>query len=256
MTTLRVACLLAAGGALAFAACSKDKTSEEASTPPPVIVTEGDETQTTTSVEKWEPDSVGAKESAEEKALDEAIDPMLDDQIVQDVEPAPRELEPAAPVPPTLSDAEIARITEVVNSGEIEQAQVAKTKAKDKQVKQFADHMIKEHRKAKQAGAKLVKEEKLAPEESEIASEIEKEGASTLKTLRSAEAGSGFDNVYMDSQATAHQKVLNLLDERLIPSAQDPKLKAELEKSRGMVERHLMEAEKIKASLGNAAADE
>lgn len=255
MTTLRVAYLLAAAGVLALAACSKDKTSEETSAPT-AVVTEGDETQTTTSVEKWEPDSVGAKESADEKALDDAIDPMLDDQIVQDVEPAARDLEPAAPVPPTLSDAEIARITEVVNSGEIQQAQVAKTKAKDKQVKQFADHMIKEHGKAKQAGAKLVKEEKLAPEESPIASEIEKEGASTLKTLRSAEAGSGFDNVYMDSQATAHQKVLNLLDERLIPSAQDPKLKAELEKSRGMVERHLMEAEKIKASLGNAAAEE
>ena len=169
--------------------------------------------------------------------------------------PATSDLQPAAPVPPTLSDAEIARITEVVNSGEIQQAQVAKTKAKNKQVKEFADHMIKEHRKAKQEGTKIAKEEKLVTEDSPIATEIEKEGASTLKTLRTAAAGSGFDSLYIDGQAAAHQKVLNLLDERLIPSAQDPKLKSELEKSRGMVERHLMEAEKIKASLGNAAGE-
>ena len=171
MTTLRVAYLLAAAGALALTACSKDKTSEETSAPPPAVVTEGDETQTTTSVEKWEPDSVGAKESADEKAIDDAIDPTLDDQIVQDVQemPASSDLQPAAPVPPTLSDAEIARITEVVNSGEIQQAQVAKTKAKNKQVKGFADHMIKEHRKAKQEGAKIAKEEKLVTEDSAIA---------------------------------------------------------------------------------------
>jgi putative membrane protein len=258
MTTVRVAYLLAAAGALALTACSKDNTSEETSAPPPVV-TEGDETQTTTSVEKWdEPGSASAKESADEKAIDDAIDPTLDDQVVQDVQDMPvaePDLQPATPAAKTLSDAEIAKIVEVVNSGEIQQAQVAKTKAKDKQVKQFADHMIKEHRKAKQEGAKIAKEEKLVTADSSIATEIEKEGASTLKTLRSAEAGSGFDSLYMDDQAAAHQKVLNLLDERLIPSAQDPKLKAELEKSRGMVERHLMEAEKIKASLSNTAAE-
>jgi predicted outer membrane protein len=44
--------------------------------------------------------------------------------------------------------------------------------------------------------------------------------------------------------------VLALLDQLLIPSAEDAELRAELTTTRGEVEMHLKRAEQIKAALG------
>ena len=69
----------------------------------------------------------------------------------------------SAPADAQLSDSEIVRVTDVVNNGAVEQAQLAKTKAESPQVKRYAERMLTDHRKAGQAGAKVVKREGIDP---------------------------------------------------------------------------------------------
>jgi putative membrane protein len=161
------------------------------------------------------------------------------------VEPAPA-IDPAQREP--LTDAQILYITDTINSGEVDQATVAKQKAKSPAVKKFANQMIAQHKQAKQQGQTLAKQTKLDPTDSASAAEAARKGTQTLDSLRAADPES-FDRVYMESQVTQHQDVLDDLDKHLIPSASNAKLKAELQKSRTMVDSHLTQAKKIQQDL-------
>jgi putative membrane protein len=239
MTKLSIVSALAS--ALALVGCSSSESEE----PEGSTYTEGSEGTTTTSVEEWR--------AEEERPAEERVE---DPGVVADTGMTAPEMQPemqSAKGEVALSDGEIAKVTEVVNSGEIEQAQLAKTKAKNAKVKKFAQHMITEHTKAKQTGAKLVKQEQLITQDNAIATEVSNDGNAMLQSLRNAEP-EGFDLVYINGQVDQHQKVLDMLDKQLIPAADDPELKAELEKARGMVERHLTEAREIQQTLTTAAA--
>jgi len=152
--------------------------------------------------------------------------------------------------PAPLTDDQIAMITDKVNAGEVEQAKLAKEKAKDKRVRQYAQHMIQQHTKAKNKGDQLAKKEKLAPSESPVSTDLTSSASQALESLKTAEATS-FDKTYIDSQIQQHQRVLDLLNSQLIPNATNMDLKAQLEEARSMVETHLAEAKELQMSLAS-----
>lgn len=154
--------------------------------------------------------------------------------------------EPAAQA--RLTDAQIVKITDTVNTGEVEQAKLAKQRAKNPAVKKFAAQMITQHTNAKQQGLKLSKQTDLTPQESAVSAELASKGTKTLEALKAADAES-FDREYIDSQVEQHQEVLDQLDSHLIPEATNPELKAGLQKDRAMVEMHLKDAKQIQDSL-------
>jgi putative membrane protein len=158
-----------------------------------------------------------------------------------------------APSQARLTDEQIARITEVVDSGEVEQAKVAAERASSAQVKRFAAHMLSQHTRSKARGAALVQAEGLALTESPTAQQLSSEASKTLDSLRDADEAS-FDAKYMDAQVQQHQQVAGLLDATLIPGAASPELKARLEEARAMVQSHLEEAREIRESLAGATA--
>jgi putative membrane protein len=161
---------------------------------------------------------------------------------------------PLEPVPdqpaaqPRLTDAQIVKITDTVNTGEVEQAKLAKQRSKNAAVKKFASQMVSQHTTAKQQGATLSKQIKLEPEASPVSVELTSKGTKTLEELKAIDAES-FDRTYMDGQVEQHQEVLSQLDNHLIPEATNPQLKAELQKTRTMVEAHLNHAKQIQGDL-------
>lgn len=142
-----------------------------------------------------------------------------------------------------LDDAQIAAISDAANTAEVEQAKIAQTKAKNARVKQFAKLMIQHHGQAKVDQQKLVTKLKLSPVENELSGKLREESSTQLAMLQNETQN--FDRVYIHSQVEAHQKVLDLLDQTLIPSTKDPELLALLQKMRPKVEAHLAEAREI-----------
>jgi putative membrane protein len=152
------------------------------------------------------------------------------------------------PAPPPLSENQIAMITDLANSSEIEQAKLAQTKAKSASVKKFAAMMLKHHGEAKAEQAKLYKQLNLTPTQSQSASSLKDGADRALGSLRGAN-GNSFDLEYIDTQVDAHQKVLEALDSELLPAATDQQLITSLNKMRATVEAHLKEAKIIQAEL-------
>lgn len=152
------------------------------------------------------------------------------------------------PAPPPLSEGQVAMITDLANSSEIEQAKLAQGKAKSASVKKFAATMIKHHSEAKAQQTKLYQSLKLTPTQSASASQLKNDADQALGSLRAAD-GASFDKAYIEGQIDAHQKVLDTIDNQLLPASSDQALTDELTKMRATVSTHLQDAKDILAEL-------
>lgn len=152
----------------------------------------------------------------------------------------------AAPAPKLdpLTDEQIARVAESVNDAEIAQAKVAQAKSKDAGVKKFAAMMIAHHGEAKQRQAKL----KLKGEDSGLATTLQADAASTLDLLKTAKP-TEFDHDYAKAQVDGHQKVLDAINDKLLPNAKSSEVKSLLEQVKPVVEDHLVKAKQLLASI-------
>jgi putative membrane protein len=164
-------------------------------------------------------------------------------------EAAPEPSSASATPDGSLSDAQIATITDKVNTAEIEQARIAQTKSSDEQVRQFAQMMIEHHGQAKAQQAGLG----LGTADSPLSQELDREAQSTLETLQ-AKSGAEFDRAYLQAQVDAHQKALDTIRQQLIPNAQAPELRSYLENLAPQVEQHLTQARSALEASGSASA--
>ena len=156
--------------------------------------------------------------------------------------PAPQ----ATPAKATLTEAQIAKLSELVNGAEVEQGKLAQRKAKAAPVRKFADKMVEHHGTAQREQAKLMKKLNLTPATSGPADALKADAEKTLANLQKTDAA-GFDEAYVRAQIDAHQRVLELIDTEALPAATTPELVDALRVGRGVVEQHLKEAQALQA---------
>lgn len=161
-------------------------------------------------------------------------------------------LAPAAPAPaaaPTVTDPQIAAIVVAANRVDIEAGELAKTKATNPKVREFANRMVTDHSGVNQAATDLVTKLGVTPEENPLSQQITQESEQNLASLRGLN-GAEFDRAYVDREVAYHQSVLDALDNTLIPNAQNAELKSLLETSRPAFVAHLEHARELQSSLG------
>jgi len=150
-----------------------------------------------------------------------------------------------SPAKETLTEAQIAKLTELVNTAEVAQAKLAQRRAKAPAVKQFAEMMIKHHEQARREQTKIAQRLKLTPAGSKSADKLKSDADTQLEELEDSEAAS-FDAAYIASQIDGHQQALDLLDTQLIPSAKTPEVVNALNTARVLVEQHLRDARNLR----------
>lgn len=153
----------------------------------------------------------------------------------------------SAKMMPKITDSGALSIVETVDKDEIDAAKKAETKGLTKDVKAFADKMIKEH--TINLGQTMALEKKLkmmakAPD----AAKMHSQDAAQLAKI-SKMSGSIFEKAYMDMMVMGHSKVLDKLDKELIPAAKNADVKKHLTDTRASVANHLTMAKKIRQSL-------
>ena len=156
-----------------------------------------------------------------------------------------------APAAPALTDEQILQITHTANAGELAQAKLARTKAKDAKVKAFAAMMLKDHGDADTKGTALAKKNKLTPATSTESTTLESDAKQNTTSLTAAK-GADFDHAYIDAQVKEHQAVLDMIDNRLLPSAKADDVKGLLQTIRPKIEAHLKAAQDIQKGLASS----
>jgi predicted outer membrane protein len=147
------------------------------------------------------------------------------------------------------SDGQIAQILSASNQGEIAQARVAQQRARSREVKEFARHMIASHTDLQRRQSALYRSLRIKTEQSGLGNLMGAHCSAVANFLRRQPAQK-FDRVFMNMQVLTHLFTLQVLDNQLIPNATDKTLRAELQQTRREIANHLAQARAIRASLG------
>lgn len=191
-----------------------------------------------------------AEMSAEQPAASTASQPEAQPaagEVAKSEQPSPPASEEPKVAP--LTDAQIAAITDIANTGEIEQAKLARAKSKNPEVLKFSAMMIAHHGEAKQKQAKL----KITVAESPTSTKLVEEGNEILTSLKDKK-GTEFDRSYIEAQVDGHRKVLDTIEKELLPNVKNPQLKAYLEEIKPKVEQHLQAARDAQQAIDASSA--
>ncbi|WP_413288470.1 DUF4142 domain-containing protein [Bdellovibrio sp. HCB337] len=153
-----------------------------------------------------------------------------------------------APQTPTLTDAHIVEIMKVANEGEADLGKAAKSRAENKDVKDFAKMMVDQHKKSEKEVKNVAKKANVKAADNATADSLKKDidtQEDTLKKLKGAE----FDKAYIQQQISMHEQLLKDLNDKYIPAAQSAELKAYLETTKTHVQEHLSKAQQIQSTL-------
>jgi putative membrane protein len=151
--------------------------------------------------------------------------------------------------PGNLTDPEIAMIMRVTNLGEVREGNVAREKATDPAVREFATMMVNEHNEGNVKAEEQLAKKEIPSDDSTMSRELDASSAAAADALRASAAGAAFDRMYMDRQIQAHEHVLTSIDKTLLPAAHDKVVRQALNDMRGTVSKHLERARQVRAAL-------
>ncbi len=152
-----------------------------------------------------------------------------------------------------MSEGDALGMLTVVNEHEIASSEAAQKKGVKGPVADFAKMMITDHTKNQQQTRAL---EGTAGVTIGTAGEVATHRAKheAERTQMAALNGQEFERAYVDAQVRGHQETLTMLDQRLLPAAQNAALKQHLTTTRTAVAAHLEQARALQGQAGGAGA--
>lgn len=146
------------------------------------------------------------------------------------------------------NDAQIAHIAYTAGDIDIRTAQLALQKSTNKDVRAFADDMVRDHTAVNNQALALVKKLNVTPQDNPTSQALVKQ-ADAKRTDLAKLSGAAFDKAYVDNEVAYHQTVNDAMRKTLIPSASNAELKNLLETGLKIFEGHQQHAEMIDKSL-------
>lgn len=160
---------------------------------------------------------------------------------------------PDAGAPVMLDDAQIARVVQLVNEGEVLLGQLGQAQATNTAVRDFNTRMVTEHTAVLQRLNTLLQQQGITPADSALSQQLQEDALRIMAALQQAPAAS-FDLALMDAQVVAHAKTAFLGDTLLAPQVQNAPLAQELQAQRQTVQMHLQEAADVQNTVFPAPA--
>src|SRR3954449_12229455 len=152
---------------------------------------------------------------------------------------------PAAGAP---NDAQIAMIAVVADTVDVDAGKLAAEKASSKEVKDFAETMVRDHTAVNAKATALATKLGVTPEESATSKKLKTDGDATLARLKKM-SGAEFDKAYVDNEVAYHEAVIGVVTNTLIPNTKNAELKSLLESAGPIFTSHLEHAKHLQKSL-------
>jgi putative membrane protein len=146
------------------------------------------------------------------------------------------------------NDAQIAHIAYTADQIDIKAAQLALEKSKNKEVRDFAENMVRDHTAVNDQALALVKKLKMTPEDNDTSKALVKQAEAKRAELEKL-SGAKFDKAYADNEVAYHKTVDNALETVLIPDATNAELKDLLTTGLKIFQGHEQHVEHVAQSL-------
>ena len=149
---------------------------------------------------------------------------------------------------PQLSDPEIASVAVVANQIDIDYGKVALERSKNKEVIDFANRMIEDHKAVINQAVALVTKLGVTPMDNTVSQSLLTQSKETLKKLNSV-SKKDFDKTYIDNEVAYHEAVISAVKDVLIVQAKNAELKDLLEAVLPALEAHLGHAKMAQSKI-------
>jgi putative membrane protein len=146
------------------------------------------------------------------------------------------------------TDPQIAHIAYTAGVIDIAAAKQALAKTGNKDVKAFAEDMVRDHEAVNKQALTLVKKLNVTPEDNDTSRTLSKNAAEKLAELGKLK-GAEFDKAYAANEVAYHKTVDGALETVLIPSANNAELKSLLQTGLKIFQGHEQHAEQVAAAL-------
>jgi putative membrane protein len=146
------------------------------------------------------------------------------------------------------TDPQIAHIAYTADVIDITAAKQAISKTSNKDVKAFAEDMVRDHEAVNKQALDLVKKLKVTPEDNDTSKTLSKQAADKLAELGKLK-GADYDKAYVANEVAYHKAVNGALETLLIPSAGNAELKSLLQTGLKIFQGHQQHAEHLAATL-------
>jgi putative membrane protein len=146
------------------------------------------------------------------------------------------------------TDPQIAHIAYTAGVIDVVAAKQALAKTSNKDVKEFAENMVRDHEAVNKQALDLVKKLRVTPEDNDTSKSLSKNAAAKLDELAKLK-GADFDKAYVANEVAYHKAVDGALETLLIPSASNAELKSLLQTGLKIFQGHEQHAEHVAAEL-------
>jgi len=146
------------------------------------------------------------------------------------------------------TDPQIAHIAYTAGTIDIAAGKQALARSKNKEVRSFAQQMVRDHEAVNSKALALVKKLHVTPKANPTSAGLQKDADATLRRLSHLH-GSAYDRAYIDNEVAYHKAVNGALESTLIPSAKNDQLKSLLETGLSLFREHQAHAEKVAKDL-------
>jgi putative membrane protein len=146
------------------------------------------------------------------------------------------------------TDPQIAHIAYTAGVIDIAAAKQALAKTSNKEVKAFAEDMVRDHEAVNKQALDLVKKLNVKPEDNDTSRTLSKNAADKRAELGKLK-GAEFDKAYVANEVAYHKAVDSALETQLIPSANNAELKSLLQTGLKIFQGHEQHAERVAAGL-------
>jgi putative membrane protein len=146
------------------------------------------------------------------------------------------------------NDAEIAHIAYTAGAIDIKTADLALQKSKNKEVRDFAENMLRDHKAVNDQALALVKKLNVTPEDNDTSKALVKQADPKEAELKKL-SGAAFDKAYAENEVAYHKTVNGALETVLIPDASNAELKDLLTTGLKIFQGHEQHAEHLVQSL-------
>lgn len=155
----------------------------------------------------------------------------------------------AAPAHETaISDPQIAHVAYTAGQIDVDAARQALERARDPQVRAFAETMLRDHQAVNQQALALVQRLRVTPEANPTSAALTRQAAEARQRLAALE-GAAFDRAYVENEVAYHRAVNAALGSTLIPAAHNAELKSLLEAGLSLFTAHQHHAEQLARTL-------
>ena len=146
------------------------------------------------------------------------------------------------------TDPQIAHIAYTAGVIDINAAKLALKKSKNKDVRAFANEMVRDHSAVNKQALALVKKLKVKPQDNPTSQSLVKQAKAKSAELSKLK-GKAFDKAYVDNEVAYHKTVDSALENTLIPDANNGELKSLLQTGLKIFQGHEQHAEHLAGEL-------